>query len=63
MGKQRVIKKKKTFSLPFSVTDYIENNSTSEGFTESELVAMIIREHIRRENYDYDNDQGGNRGI
>ena len=56
MAKQRVIKKKKTFSLPFSVTDYIENNSTSEGFTESELVAMIIREHIRRENYDYDND-------
>lgn len=54
MGKPRVIKKKKTFSLPYSVTDYIETNSTNEGFTESEFVAMIIREHIRRENFDYD---------
>jgi hypothetical protein len=50
------MRKKKTFSLPFSVTDYIENNSTSEGFTESEFVAMIIREYMRREQFSYDND-------
>ena len=54
MVKKRVIKKKKTFSLPYSVTDYIEANSTNEGFTESEFVAMIIREYIRMETFDYD---------